>query len=131
MGYEDGRNIKVHIVTADGKLDLLLSVAAQFVSLHVDVVISPNSISARAAQNATSAIPIVGLFFDDPVASGAVERFGRPGGNLTGIYGLYSELDGKRLEAPIKETLPAVRTLQLRDQRFGSPVPPLRKQRTA
>jgi putative ABC transport system substrate-binding protein len=128
LGYEDGRNVKVHIVTAEGKLDLLPSLATQLVRLNVDVIISPNSVSVRAAQNATSAIPIVGLFFDDPVVSGAVDRFGRPGGNVTGIYALHSDLDGKRLEL-IKETLPGASHFAVFWTRgFGTPIAQLKRQ---
>ena len=98
-GYEDGYNIKLEILTAEGQLDRLPGLAEQLVRDKVDVIVSPNELSARAALQATSTIPIVlAAFGYDPVALGLVDSFDRPGGNITGTYTLSSELAGKRLE---------------------------------
>jgi putative ABC transport system substrate-binding protein len=107
-GYEDGRNIKVEILSAGGHLDLLPALAQQLVAEKVDVIICPNEASTRAAMVATRSIPIVMLGFSyDPVALGLVETLGRPGGNVTGLYSSTFELEGKRLEI-LKEALPGV-----------------------
>jgi len=107
-GYEEGRNIRLEIVTAEGQLDRLPGLARELVRQNVDVIIAPNDLSTRTAQKATTAIPIVSIGFGkDPVAAGVVDSFGRPGGNVTGLYELFFELDGKRLEI-LKETLPGV-----------------------
>ena len=108
LGYEDGRNIRVEIVTAEGHLDRLPGLAQQLVRENVDVIVSPNDVSVRAARQATSTIPIVmsGAAVD-PVSSGLVASFRRPGGNITGGYELWVELNGKRLEV-LKEALPSV-----------------------
>jgi putative ABC transport system substrate-binding protein len=108
FGYEDGRNIRVEIVTAEGHLDRLPVLAQELVRQNVDVICSPNDVSVRAARQATSTIPIVmtGAAVN-PVTSGLIDSFSRPGGNITGGYELWVELDGKRLEI-LKETLPMV-----------------------
>jgi putative ABC transport system substrate-binding protein len=121
-GYEDGRNIRLEIVTAEGQLDRLPRLAQELVRENVDVIIAPNELSTRTAQKATTTIPIVSIGFGkDPVVAGVVDSFGRPGGNVTGLYGLYFELDGKRLEI-LKETLPGVsRVAVFWGAGFGSP----------
>ena len=121
-GYEDGRNIRLEIVTAEGQLDRLPELAEELVRQNVDVIISPNDTSARAALKATTTIPIVSTGFGyDPVASGLVDSLGRPGANVTGLYGLGFELNAKRLEI-LKETLPGVsRVAVFWGTGFGSP----------
>jgi putative ABC transport system substrate-binding protein len=119
FGYEDGRNIRLEIVTAEGHLDRLPGLAQELVRQNVDVIVSPNDVSVRAAREATSAIPIVmsGAAVD-PVTSGLVDSLRRPGGNITGGYELWVELDGKRLEI-LKEALPRVsRIAVFRDPSF-------------
>jgi putative ABC transport system substrate-binding protein len=107
-GYEEGRNIRLEIVTAAGQLDRLSGLAQQLVRQNVDVIIAPNEVSTRTARQATSTIPIVMVgFANDPVALGLVDSFARPGGNITGLCSLPGELDVKRLEI-LKEALPGV-----------------------
>jgi ABC-type uncharacterized transport system substrate-binding protein len=107
-GYEEGRNIRLEIVTAAGQLDRLPGLAQELIRQNVDVIIAPNEASTRTARQATSTIPIVMVgFANDPVALGFVDSFARPGGNITGLCSLPGELDTKRLEL-LKETLPGV-----------------------
>ena len=107
-GYEEGRNIRLEIVTAEGQLDRLPGLAQELVRQNVDVIIAPNEASTRTARQATSTIPIVMVgFANDPVALGLVDSFARPGGNITGLCSLPGELDTKRLEL-LKEALPGV-----------------------
>ena len=113
FGYEDGRNIRLEILTAEGQLDRLPSLALELVRKNVDVIVSPNEVSVRAARQATRTIPIVmQSFIVDPVTAGLVDSFGRPGGNVTGIYTLSPELQSKRLEL-VKEVLPGVSRVAL------------------
>jgi putative tryptophan/tyrosine transport system substrate-binding protein len=109
FGWEDGRNIKVEIATAEGQLERLPSIAADLVSRKVDVILCPNELSTRTAMKATSTIPIVMVGFAgyDPVALGIVKSLNRPDGNVTGQYGYDSALEGKRLQI-LKDTLPRV-----------------------
>ena len=107
-GYEDGRNIRLEIVTAEGQLDRLPGLAAELVRQNVDVIVSPNELSARTALRATTTVPIVMAgFVYDPVALGLIESVRRPGGNITGLYTFVPGLDGKRLEL-LKEAVPNV-----------------------
>jgi len=123
-GYEEGRNVKLEIVTAQGELDRLPGLAQALVRQNVDVIISPNEVSARTALKATTTIPIVMAGFGyDPVALGLIDSLGRPGGNVTGLYALAPGLDGKRLEL-LKEAVPDVsRVAVLWDPRFTQSIP--------
>jgi ABC-type uncharacterized transport system substrate-binding protein len=87
------------------KADRLPSLAAELVSLKVDVIVTSSPAPTRAAKDATAAIPIVFAQDGDPVASGFVASLGRPGGNITGLSTLAPELSGKRLEL-LKEVVP-------------------------
>ncbi len=108
FGYEEGRNIRLEVRTAAGQVSRLQLLAEELVHLNSDVIVIANTAGLRAAQQATRTIPIVMTgFTSDPVATGLVESFRRPGGNVTGLYSLPSELDGKRLEI-LKEALPSV-----------------------
>jgi len=107
LGYEDRRNMRLEIVTAAGKLDRLPALAQELVRRKANVIVAPNEASIRAALKATKTVPIVmvGGQGYDPVALGLIDSFARPGGNLTGTYGLWSELELKRIELA-KEALP-------------------------
>ena len=109
FGWEDGRNIKVEIATAEGQLDRLPGIAADVVRRKVDVILCPNELSTRTARQATTTIPIVMIGFGgyDPVTLGFVNSLNRPGGNVTGQYGFDSLLEGKRLQI-LKDALPRV-----------------------
>jgi putative tryptophan/tyrosine transport system substrate-binding protein len=118
-GYENGRNIRVEIVTAEGELDRLPGLARLLVHQNVDVIVSPNEVSIRAAQEATTTIPIVMMGFgDDPVALGLIKSFRQPGDNVTGLYSLLSESEAKRLEI-FKEALPRVSRVAVFWDAFG------------
>jgi putative ABC transport system substrate-binding protein len=106
-GYEDGRNLRLEIVTAKGQLDQLPGLAQDLVRQNVDVIIAPHEVSTHAAMKATTTIPIVMAGFGyDPVVLGLVDSFRRPGGNITGLYTLAPDLDAKRLES-LKEAVPS------------------------
>jgi putative tryptophan/tyrosine transport system substrate-binding protein len=105
LGYVDGKNIAIEYRYADNKFDRLPALADELVSLKVDVLLTPSTIEALAAKNATRAIPIVFLSAADPVASGLVDSLARPGGNITGLTNIAAVLAGKQLEL-LKETVP-------------------------
>jgi len=109
LGYIEGQNIAFEYRHADGKSDRYPELATELVRLKVDIiVVEGGTIAVRAAKNATKTIPIVmagrGI---DPVEAGVVESLGRPGGNVTGLTILTTELGGKRLEL-LKEAVPKV-----------------------
>jgi len=105
LGYVEGKNIVIEWRYAEGKLDRLPTLAADLVSLKVDVIVSAAPPGTRAAKQATATIPIVMAFDDDPVGSGFVASLVRPGGNITGLSNFAPELSGKRLEL-LKEVVP-------------------------
>ena len=108
-GYIEGQNIATEYRYAEGKPDRYPELAAELVRFKVDIIVVPGGdIPIRAAKNATKTIPIImvgqGL---DPVEAGLIESLARPGGNVTGITNLGTELGGKRLEL-LKEAAPKV-----------------------
>ena len=107
LGYIEGQNIAIEYRYADGKVDRFPKVASELVRLKVDIIVAAGGDRwIRAAKNATKTIPIVMIGVGaDPVEEGLVESLARPGGNVTGITNLSSELGGKRLEL-FKEAVP-------------------------
>ena len=98
LGYEEGKNILIERRHADGNADQLAAHAAELVRLKVHVMLSSGPTATRAAKRATSTIPIVMTFDDDPIGSGFVASLAQPGGNITGLSTLSPELSGKQLE---------------------------------
>ena len=110
LGYVEGRNIAFEYRAAVGREERLPALAAELVKLNVDVIVAPGVLPALAAKEATKSIPVIYTGGADPVAAGLVTSVARPGGNVTGITELSSELTGKRLEL-IKETSPKISTV--------------------
>jgi len=106
-GYVGKQNLTLEPRYAEGKIERLGGLAAEFVRLKVDVIVVGSTPGAMAAKNATGAIPIVIVTTGDPVASGLIDSLARPGGNITGLTALGQELGGKRLEV-LKEAVPKV-----------------------
>jgi putative tryptophan/tyrosine transport system substrate-binding protein len=108
QGYLEDRNVSIQYSWADGHYDLLPSMAAEFVRGRVTVIAAfGGTLTAQAANAATSTIPIVFAIGTDPVAMGLVASLNRPGGNLTGATNLTVELAPKRLEM-LHDLLPRV-----------------------
>jgi putative ABC transport system substrate-binding protein len=105
LGYLEGQNLVMEYRYAEGKVDRLRDLAAELVRLPVDVIVAVGASGTRAAQQATRTIPIVMAGNFDPVGQGFVASLARPGGNVTGVSFLGTELPGKRLEI-LKETVP-------------------------
>jgi ABC-type uncharacterized transport system substrate-binding protein len=105
LGYVEGKNLVIEWRSAEGKLDRLPALAAELVRLKVDVIVTGGPTNTRAAKGATSTIPIVMTNDSDPVGTGVVASLARPGGNITGLATLRSELSGKQLEL-LKEIIP-------------------------
>jgi putative tryptophan/tyrosine transport system substrate-binding protein len=102
-GYIEGQNVTVEYRWAEGRYDRLPALAADLVGRKVDVIATSGA-GARAAKDATSTISIVSLV-GDPIATGLYASLARPGGNLTGVSPLTSELTPKRLEL-VSELVP-------------------------
>ncbi len=107
LGYIEGQNISIEFRYTEGKPDRSPKLAAELVSLKVDlIVVAGGTAPVRAAKNATKTIPIVMVGSGaDPVEAGLIESLARPGGNVTGLTILNTELGGKRLEL-LKEAVP-------------------------
>jgi putative tryptophan/tyrosine transport system substrate-binding protein len=105
LGYVEGKSIVIEYRYAEGKLDRLSALAAELVGLKVDVIVSAGPSPTRSAKQATATIPIVMGFADDPVGSGFAASLARPGGNITGLSTLASEISGKQLEL-LREIVP-------------------------
>lgn len=107
LGYVEGQNVRFEARWAQGRPDRLPGLAAELVRLRVDVVVTGGSEAARAAKQATATIPIVMTTGSDPVKLGIVESLARPGGNVTGVTSISSDLMAKRIEL-LRELLPKV-----------------------
>jgi ABC-type uncharacterized transport system substrate-binding protein len=105
LGYVEGRNVLIEYRDAKGKLERFPALAAELVALKVDVIVAGSTPAALAAKQATTTLPIVFPAGSDPVASGLVTSFARPGGNVTGLSFFTPELVGKCLEL-LKQAVP-------------------------
>ena len=105
LGYVERKNIIIEWRSAEGIPGHLPALAAELVRLKVDVIVTGGSSTTRAAKDATATIPIVMAQDGDPVGNGFVASLARPGGNITGLSSLFSELAGKRLGI-LKESIP-------------------------
>jgi putative tryptophan/tyrosine transport system substrate-binding protein len=109
-GYVEGRNLRLEIRTADGRPALQSENAADLVRLKVDLIATFFTPTALAAKQATREIPIVMAGAGDPVATGLVASFDRPGGNVTGLSSGGAEVAGKSVEL-IREFAPSARRI--------------------
>jgi len=107
LGYVEGKNVVIEYRYAEGNLDRLSDLAKELVGVKVDVIVTTTGSGVQAVKNATRTIPVVFAGIQDPVASGIVDSLARPGGNVTGLSIVATELGGKRLEL-LKETVPKI-----------------------
>jgi putative ABC transport system substrate-binding protein len=104
LGYVEGDNILIENRSANGNFDQLSKLAAELVSLRVDIIVTTGTQAALAAKQATSTIPIVAGGAGDLVGGGLVKSLARPGGNLTGLTNVDPDFSARRLEL-LKESL--------------------------
>ena len=97
-GYVEGRNLDLHFAFTNGDVGLTREVARRFVELPVDVMVVSVTPAIHIARDATQRIPIVMAPIADPIATGLVKSWSRPGGNLTGVSMVGPDLAGKRLD---------------------------------
>jgi putative tryptophan/tyrosine transport system substrate-binding protein len=105
LGYVEGKNIAIVFRTAGGKSERISDLAAELVRLKVDLIVTDNTSAALGLKKATGTIPIVMTTSTDPVGSGLITSFARPGGNITGLTSVAGEIGGKNLEL-LKEIVP-------------------------
>ena len=112
-GYVEGQNVTIEYHWAENRIDRLPALAADLVGRKLDVIATSGGTSAAlAAKDATSTIPIVFEVGADPVETGLVASFARPGGNLTGVTILTTELNPKRFEL-LSELVPGARLIAM------------------
>jgi ABC-type uncharacterized transport system substrate-binding protein len=105
LGYVEGKNIAFVYRTTEGIAERNAEIVGELVRLNVDIIVVETSTAARAAKKATSLIPIVMTTATDPVGTGLIASFARPGGNVTGLTSVTGELGGKFLGL-LKEIIP-------------------------
>ncbi len=109
LGWIEGRTVAMEVRWAEGRPERYTEIAAEFVRLKVDVIVTVGS-AVVAAKQATSVIPIVFAAAVDPLGTGLVASLARPGGNVTGLSMQSADFAGKRLEL-LREVLPGLRRL--------------------
>jgi putative tryptophan/tyrosine transport system substrate-binding protein len=112
LGWIDGRNVAIEYRWGEGRNERFAEIAAEFVRLKVDVLVTAGTPQVLAAKQATSVIPIVFAVAGDPVGTGLVTSLARPGGNVTGLATLAADLAGKRLEL-LREVVPGLGRLAI------------------
>jgi putative ABC transport system substrate-binding protein len=105
LGYVEGQNILIEYRWAEGKYERFPALTAELIALRVDVIVTAGTPASLAVQKAATPIPLVMVAVGDPVATGLVASLGRPGGNITGLTSISSEMAGKRLEL-LREVVP-------------------------
>jgi putative ABC transport system substrate-binding protein len=105
-GYVEGQNVVVQWRAA-GRAEQLAELAAELVRRNVDVIVAAGSQAVQAARQATRSIPIVMTSSSDPIGTGFVESLARPGGNVTGLSLMSTDLSGRRLQL-LKEIVPGL-----------------------
>ena len=106
LGWIDGRTVAIQYRWAEGRSERSAEIAAEFVRLKVDVIVTGGN-AAVAAKQASTIVPIVFTIVDDPVGSGLIASLARPGGNVTGLAINHADLAGKRL-ALLREVVPGL-----------------------
>ncbi|HKZ08501.1 MAG TPA: ABC transporter substrate-binding protein [Methylomirabilota bacterium] len=112
LGLEDGRDVAFDIRFTEGRVDAMPAAAAALVTTGVDLIVTSEEAATKAAREATSSIPIVFTLVGDPVGAQLVRSLARPGGNVTGVSSLQTELMAKRLEV-LRTLVPTVRRVWL------------------
>jgi ABC-type uncharacterized transport system substrate-binding protein len=112
LGWIEGRTVAIEYRWAEGRSERFAEIAAEFVRLKVDVIVTQSTPAVLAAKQATSVIPIVFGSAGDPVGTGVVASLARPGGNVTGLSGQATDTAAKRLEL-LREVVPNLRRLAI------------------
>jgi putative ABC transport system substrate-binding protein len=112
LGWIEGRTVAIEYRWAEGRSERYAEIAAEFVRLKVDVIVTYGTQATIAAKHATSVIPIIFATVGDPVGTRLVASLAQPGGNVTGLSNEQVDTAGKRLEI-LREVLPNLRTLAI------------------
>ena len=128
-GYVEGRNVVIEYRWAEGKYERFPALIGELIAAKVDVIVTAGTPATLALKKATSSIPIVMIAVGDPVGTGIVESLRQPGGNITGLTSIATELEGKRLEL-LREVIPGISHVAVL-WNSGSPVQAIQERRTS
>src|SRR5262249_1189596 len=112
LGWIEGRTAAIEYRWAEGRSERFAEIAAEFVRLKVDVIVTYATLPVIAAKKATAVIPIVSAVMGDPVGTGLIASLARPGGNVTGLSNQGVDLAAKRLEI-LRDVVPGLRRLAI------------------
>ena len=107
LGYVEGRNVLVEYRWAEGKYDRFPALIGELLTLKVAVIVTAGTPATLAVKKATTSVPLVMAAVGDPVGTGIVPSLSHPGGNITGLTAISTEMDAKRLEL-LREVVPSV-----------------------
>jgi putative tryptophan/tyrosine transport system substrate-binding protein len=110
LGYVEGQNLEIDWRYAEGRAERFPELAAELAQRPVDLIVAVSTPAVLAAKQATQTIPVVMVYAADPVGTGLVASLARPGGNLTGVSDMATDLSAKRLEL-LKEAVPTLARL--------------------
>jgi putative ABC transport system substrate-binding protein len=110
LGWNEGRDVRIEYRWGEGRNERFAEIAAEFVRLQVDLILTHTTPPTLAAKQATSVIPIVFAAAGDPVGTGIVASLARPGGNVTGLSGQAPDTASKRVEL-LREIIPGLHLL--------------------
>jgi len=106
-GYEEGRNITIKYLWADGQYDRFSTLVSELIAAKVDVIVTAGTPAALAVKQNPTNIPVVMVAVGDPVGTGLVQNLAHPGGKLTGLSSIAPDLEGKRLQL-LREVTPGL-----------------------
>ena len=112
LGRIEGRTITIEYRWGEGREERFVEIAAEFVRLKVDIIVTAGTLAVVAAKQATTVIPIVFAGAGDPIETGLVASLARPGGNVTGLSSQTTDLAAKRLEI-LREVVPGLHRLAI------------------
>jgi putative tryptophan/tyrosine transport system substrate-binding protein len=127
-GYVPGQNLVIECRWTEGRAERAPALAAELVGLKPDLIVVFSTANVRAANQATSTIPIVMTGVIDPVGRGLVASLAQPGGNVTGLTDTFREMDGKRLQL-LKEAVPTVSRVAVLSHPGATPEPAFQRDR--
>jgi len=112
LGYVEGRNVLIEYRWAEGKYDRFPALIGELLALKVAVIVTAGTPATLAVKKATTSVPLVMLAVGDPVGTGIVPSLSHPGGNITGLTAISTEMDAKRLEL-LREVVSSVSYIAL------------------
>ena len=112
LGYVEGRNVLIEYRWAEGKYDRFPTLIGELLALKVAVIVTAGTPATLAVKKATTSVPLVMTAVGDPVGTGIVPSLSHPGGNITGLTAISTEMDAKRLEL-LREVVPSVSYIAL------------------